>query len=52
MYINIDSKSIERMCVTAAGFQMNHAGEREREEEVFFYCTAKILGIYYLDNVC
>ncbi len=39
----------KKECVTAAGFQMNHAGEKEREErkEFFFYYTAKTLGIYY-----
>jgi hypothetical protein len=41
MYINIDSKSIERMCVTAAGFQMNHAGERERGRSFFFIAQQK-----------
>ena len=39
--INIDSKSMcKKECVTAAGFQMNHAGEREREErKEFFFIT-------------
>jgi len=32
----------KKECVTAAGFQMNHAGEREREREErkeFFFIT-------------
>ena len=40
---NIDSKSVcKKECETAAGFQMIHAGERERrEEEVFFLLHSK-----------